>query len=209
MFKLPHIVLISHVSKVMFKILQARLQQYLNQEIPEFNLDLEKTEEQESKLPASAESPKSKRVPEKHLLLLCLDCTKAFDCVDHNKLKNSSRDGNTRPLYLPPEKSVCRSRSNVRTSHGTTDWFQIGKGGCQGCILSQWLFNLYAEYIMWNAWLDEPQAGIKTAGRNIDSLRYADDTTLMAESEEELNSLLMKVKEDSEKSWLQIQHSED
>ena len=111
MFKLPHIVLISHVSKVMFKILQARLQQYLNQEIPEFNLDLEKTEEQESKLPASAESPKSKRVPEKHLLLLCLDCTKAFDCVDHNKLKNSSRDGNTRPPDLPPEKSVSRSGS--------------------------------------------------------------------------------------------------
>ena len=79
------------------------------------------------------------------------------------------------------------------------DWFQIGKGVCQVCILSPCLFNLYAEYIMWNAGLDEPQAGIKTAGRYINNLRYADDTTLMEESEEELNSLLMKVKEESEK----------
>ena len=87
------------------------------------------------------------------------------------------------------------------------DRFQIRKGVCQGCILSQWLFNLYAEYIMWNAWLDEAQAGIKTAGRNIDSLRYADDTTLLAESKEKLKSFLMKVKEESEKvgSKLSIQ----
>ena len=82
---------------------------------------------------------------------------------------NSSKDGNTRPLYLPPEKSVCRSRSN-RIGHGTTNWFQIGKGERQGCILSPWLFNLYAEYIMRNAGLDEAQAGIKTAGRNINHL---------------------------------------
>ena len=87
----------------------------------------------------------------------------------------------------------------VRTGHGTTDWFQIGKGVGQGCILSPCLFNLYAEYIMRNAGLEEPQAGIKTARRNINNLRYADDTTLMAESEEELKSLVMKVKEESEK----------
>ena len=87
----------------------------------------------------------------------------------------------------------------VRTGYGTTDWFQVGKGACQGCILSPCLFNLYAEYIMRNAGLDEAQAGIKTAGRNINNLRYADDTTLMAECEEELKSLLMKVKEESEK----------
>ena len=85
--------------------------------------------------------------------------------------------------------------ATVRTGHGTADWFQIGKGVCQGCILSPCLFNLYAEYIMRNAGLDEAQAGIKTAGRNINNLRDADDTTLMAESEEELTSLLMKVKE--------------
>ena len=94
--------------------------------------------------------------------------------------------------------------ATVRTGHGTTDWFQIGKGVCQGCILSPCLFNLYAEFIMRNAGLEEAQAGIKIAGRNINNLRYADDTTLMAESEEELNSLLMKVKEESEKVGLKL-----
>ena len=89
--------------------------------------------------------------------------------------------------------------ATVRTGHGKTDWFQIGKGVCKGCILSPCLFNLYAEYIMQNARLDEAQAGIKIARTNINNLRYADDTTLMAESEEELKSLLMKVKEESEK----------
>ena len=93
-------------------------------------------------------------------------------------------------------------KTTVRTGHGTTDWFQIGKGVLQGCILSPCLFNLYAEYIMRNAGLEEIQTGIKIAGRNINNLRYADDTTLMAESEEELKSLLMKVKEERGKSWL-------
>ena len=92
-----------------------------------------------------------------------------------------SRDGNTRPPYLPPDKSVCRSRAAVRTERGTMDWFQIGKGVCQACILSPCLFNLYAEYIMQNAGLDEVEAGIKIAGRNINNLRYADDTTLWQE----------------------------
>ena len=97
--------------------------------------------------------------------------------------------------------------ATVRTGH--TDWFQIGKGVCQGCILSPCLFNLYAEYILQNARLDEAQAEIKIARRNINNVRYADDTTLTAESEEELKSLLMKVKEESGKSWLQAQHSEN
>ena len=96
----------------------------------------------------------------------------------------------------------------VRTGHGTTDWFQIRKGVHQGCILSPCLFNLHAEYIMRNAGLDEAQAGIKIAGRNINKLRCADDTTLMSESKE-LKSLLMKVKEESGKSWLKFQHSEN
>ena len=94
----------------------------------------------------------------------------------------------------------------VRTGHGTTDWFQIGKGLYQGCILSACLFLLYTEYIMRNTGLDEAQAGIKVAGRNINNLRYSDDTTLMAESKE-LKRLLMKVKEESEKNWLKTQHS--
>ena len=105
-----------------------------------------------------------------------------------------------------PDHLTCLLRNlyagqeaTVRTRHGKTDWFQIGKGVSQGCILSYCLFNLHAEYIMRNAGLDEAQAGIKTAGRNSNNLRYADDITLMAESEEELKSLLMKVKEESEK----------
>ena len=95
----------------------------------------------------------------------------------------------------------------VRTGHGTTDWFQIGKGVCQGCILSPCLFNFYAEYIVRNAGLEEAQAGIKIAGRNINNLRYADATTFIEESEEKLKSLLMKRKEESGKNWLKTQHS--
>ena len=95
-------------------------------------------------------------------------------------------------------------QATVRTGHGTTDWFQIRKGVRQGCVLSPCLFNFYAEYIMRNAWLGEAQAGIKIAGRNINNLRYSDDTTLMAESEEELDSLLMKMKVESEKVGLKL-----
>ena len=98
--------------------------------------------------------------------------------------------------------------ATVRTGHGTTDWFQIGKGVHQGCILSPCIFNLYAEYIIRNTGLEEAQAGIRIAGRNVNNLRYEDDTTLMAESEEELKSLSMKVKVESGKSWLKAQHSE-
>ena len=105
---------------------------------------------------------------------------------------------------MPPEKSVAGQGATVRTGHGTTDWFQIEKGVHQGCILSSCLFNLHAEYIMCNARLDEAQAGINIGGTNINNLRYADDTTLMAESEEELKSLLMKVKEESEKGGLNL-----
>ena len=107
-----------------------------------------------------------------------------------------------------PRNLYAGQEATVRTGHGTTDWFQIGKGVHQDCILSPCLFNLYAEYIMRNVGLEETQAGIKIARRNINNLRYADDTTLTTESEEELKSLLMKVKEESGKSWLKIQHSE-
>ena len=110
-----------------------------------------------------------------------------------------------------PDDLTCLLRNlyagqeaTVRTGHGTTDWLQIGKGVCQGCMLSPCLFNLYAEYIMRNAGLDEAQAGIKVAGRNINNLRYADHTTLMAENERELKGLLMKVKEESEKIGLKL-----
>ena len=119
-------------------------------------------------------------------------------------MENSERDKNTRAPDLPPRNLYEGQEATVRTGHGTTDWFQIGKGVRQGCILSPCLFNLYAEYIMRNDVLEEAQAGIKIAGRNINSLLYADDTTLMAESEEELKTLLMKVKEESEKVGLKL-----
>ena len=107
-------------------------------------------------------------------------------------------------LICPLRNMYAGQEATVRTGHGTTDWFQIGKGVCQGCILSPCLFNFYAEYIMRNTGLEEARAGIKIAGRNINNLRYADDTTLMAKSEEELKSLLMKVKEESETAGLKF-----
>ena len=121
-------------------------------------------------------------------------------------MENSSRDGDTRPPDLPLEKSAWHAgqEATILTGHGTTDWFQIGKGVRQGCILSPCLFNLYAEYIRQNAGLDEAQAGIKIARRNTSNLRYGNDTILMAESEEELKSLLMKVKEESEKAGIKL-----
>ena len=130
---------------------------------------------------------------------------KAFDCVDHNKLWKILKEMGI------PDHVTCLLRNlyagqeaTFRTGHGTTDWFQIGKGARQGWILSPCLFNLYAEYIMRNAGLEETQAGIKIVRRNINNLRYADDKTLMAESKEELNSLLMKVKEENEKVGLKL-----
>ena len=137
---------------------------------------------------------KSKRIPE-NIYFCFIYYAKDFDCVDHNKLWTVLKEMRIldhltcllRNLYAGQE-------ATVRTGHGTTDWFQIRKGVCQGCLLSPCLFNLYAEYIMQNARLDKAQAGIKFARRNISNLRYSDDTILMAESEEEIKSLLMRVK---------------
>ena len=142
---------------------------------------------------------------QKSIYFCFIEYPKDFDCVDHNKLWKILKE------VAIPDHMTCLLRnlyagqeSTVRTRHGTTDWFQTGKGVCQGCILSPCLFNLYAEYIMRNAGLEEAQTGIKIAGRNINNLRYANYTTLMAESEEELKSLLMKVKEESEKVGLKL-----
>ena len=161
-----------------------------------FKLDLEKPEEPEIKLP---------REFQENIYICFIDYAKSFDSVDHNKLWQILQQMGT------PDHLTCLLRNlyagqeaTVRTGHGTTDWFQTRKGVHQGCMLSSCLFNLYAEYIMRNARLDEAQAGIKIAGRNINNLRYADDTTLMAESEEELKRLLMKVKEESDKAGLKL-----
>ena len=170
-----------------------------------FKLDFEKAKEPEIKLPASAGSSKKQESSRKITTSALVTKAKAFDCVDHNKLwkilkKMGIPDHFTcllRSLYADQEATVI-------TVHGTTDWFQIGKGICEGYILSSCLFYFYAEYIMRNAGLNEAQAGIMIARRNISNLRYADDTTFMAESEEELKSLLMKVKEESGRAGLKL-----
>ena len=171
-----------------------------------FKLDLEKAEEPEIKLPTSTGSSKKQDSSRKTSTFALLTTPKPLTVwITTVTMETSSRYGNTRPPDLPPEKSVCRSGSNrYETRHGKTVWFQIGKGVHQGCILSPCVFNLYAEYIMQSARLDEAQAGIKIAGRNINNIRLTDDTTLMAESEEELKSLLIKVKEESEKVGLKL-----
>ena len=134
-----------------------------------------------------------------------IDYTKDFDCVNDNKLwKILQEMGIPDRLTCLLRKLYADQEATVRTGRGTTDWFQIMKGVCQGYVLSPCLFNLYAEYIMWNDGLDEAEARIKIAGRNINNLRYADDTTFMAESKEELKTLLMKVKEESEKVGLKL-----
>ena len=170
-----------------------------------FKLDLEKAEEPEIKLLTSAGSSKNAREFQKNIYFCFIDYVKAFDCVDHNKLwKILKKMGIPDHLTCLLRNLYAGQEAIVTTGHGTTDWFQIGKGVCQGCILSTCLFNLYAEYIMRNAGLEEGQGGIKIAGRNINILRYADDTTLMAESEEKPMSLLIKVKEESEKAGLKL-----
>ena len=133
-----------------------------------FKLVLEKAEEPEIIANICWIMEKAREF-QKNIYSCFIDYAKAFDCVDHNKLENSSKDGHTRPPGLPPEKSVCSQEAIVRTKHGTKNWSKIGKGLCQGCILSPCLFNLYAEHVMCNAGLDETQAGI--ARRNIDNLR--------------------------------------
>ena len=174
-----------------------------------FKLDLENADEPGIKLSTSAGWLKN-RAFQKNIYFWFIDYAKAFDCVDHNKLWKIIKE------MIIPVHLTCLLRNlyagqeaTVRTGHGTTDGFQLGKGVRQGCILSPCLFNLHAEYIMQNVGIDETQAGIKIAGRNINNLRYAGDTTLRAESKEELKNFLMKMKEESEKSWLKTQHSEN
>ena len=147
-----------------------------------FKLDLEKAEEPGIKLPTSVGSVKKQERFRKKISFCFIDYAKAFDCVDHHKLWKILKElGIPNHLTCLLRNLYAGQEATVRTVHGTTDWFQIGKGVHQGCMLSPCLFNFYAEYIMRNAGLDEAQAGIKIARRNMNSLRYADDTTLMAE----------------------------
>ena len=175
----------------MLKLPQARLQQYVNCGLPDDQAGFWKIEEPEIKLPISAGSSKKQESSRKNIYFCFIDYAKAFDWVDHNKLWKILKERGI-PDYLTCllRNLYAVQEATFRTGHGTTNWFQIGKGVRQGCILSPCLFNWYAEYIIRNAGLEEAQAGIKIAGGNISNLRYADDTTFMAESEEELKSLL-------------------
>ena len=142
---------------------------------------------------------------QKNIYFCFIDYAKASDCVDHNKLWNILKQmGISDHLTCLLRNLYAGQEATVRTGHGTTDWFQIGKGVCQGCILSPCLFNPHEEYIILYAELDEAQAGIKIARRNINNLRYTGDTPIMAESEEKRKSFLMKVKEESEKTGLKL-----
>ena len=165
-----------------------------------FKLVLEKAEEPEIKLPTSTGSWKKQESSRKTSTSALLTMPKPLTVwITINCGKILKEMGIPDHLTCLLRDLYAGQEATVKTGHGTTDWFQTGKGVRQGCILSPWLFNFYAEYIMGNAGLEEAQAGLKIAGRNINNLRYADDSTLMAESEEELKSLLMKVKEESEK----------
>ena len=169
-------------------------------------LDLEKAEEPDRVQIANiCWIIKKAREFQKKKKICFVEYTKAFDCVDHNKMWEILQE-----IGIPDHFSCllrnlhAGQEATIRTGHGTKDWFHIGKEVHQAYILSPCLFNLYAEYIMRNAGLNKAQAGIRIAGRNVSNLRYADDTTLMAESEEELKSLLMKVKDESEKVGLKL-----
>uniref|UniRef100_A0A803T6T6 ribonuclease H n=1 Tax=Anolis carolinensis TaxID=28377 RepID=A0A803T6T6_ANOCA len=198
------VALISHASKVMLKILQGRLQQYMERELSDVQAGFRKgigTRDQIANIRWIMEEA---REFQKNIYCF-IDYSKAFDCVDHNKLWHVL-GGMGIPSHL-----VCLLRNlykdqvaTVRTDHRTTDWFKIGKGVRQGCILLPYLFNLYAEHIMRRAGLVKSKAEVKISGRNTNNLRYADDTTLMAESEEELSSLITRVKEESANTGLQL-----
>ena len=184
----------------MLKILQARLQQYMNQELPDVQAGFRKGRGTIYQIANIQWIFLRAKEFQKNTYFCFVAYAKAFDYVDHNELCNIRKEMGI------PDHLTCLLRNlytgqeaAVRTGHGKTDQFQIGKGVHQGCILSTCIFNFYAEYIMQDTRLYEAQAGIKTAGRNINNLRYADDTTLMAESEEELKSLLMEVKEESKR----------
>ncbi|KAF7247525.1 Retrovirus-related Pol polyprotein from type-2 retrotransposable element R2DM [Varanus komodoensis] len=189
----------------MLKILPARLQQYVDRELPEVQAGFRRGRGTRDQIANIRWIMEKAREFQKNIYFCFIDYAEAFDCVDHNKLWQVLKE------MRVPDHFICLVRNlyagqeaTVRTGHGTTDWFKTEKGVQQGCILAPCLFNLYAEHIMRKAGLDESPIGIKIAGRDINNLRYADDTTLMAESEEELKSLLMQVKEESAKVDLKL-----
>ena len=187
----------------MLKILQARLQWYVNHEILDVEAGFRKGRGIRDQIANIHWITEKAREFQKNIYFCFIDY--AFDCVDHKKLWKILKEmGIPDHLACLLRNVYAGQEATFRTGHETTDWFQIGKGVHQGCLLSPCLFNLYTEYIMRNDGLDEAQPGIKITRRNFNNLRYEDDTTLMAESKEELKSLLMKVKEESEKVGLKL-----
>ena len=199
------IALISNASKVVLKILHARLQHYANQELTDVQAGFRKRRGTGDQIANICWIIEKAREFQKNIYLCFINYAKAFDHVDHNRLWKTLKEMGI------PDQLTCLLRNlyvgqeaTVGTLYGTTDWFKIEKGARQGCLLSPCLFNLYTGHIMRNARLDELQVGIKIGQRNINNLRYADDITLMAESQEELKSLLMRVKEESERAGLNL-----
>ena len=189
----------------MLKILQARLQQSVNHELPNVQSVFRKGRGSRDQIFNIHWIIEAVREFQKNIYFCFIDYAKAFDCVDHNKLwKILKETGIPDHLTCLLRNLYAGQEATVRTGHGTTDWFQRGKGVRPGCILSPCLFNLYPEYVMRIIGLKEAQAGFKIAGRNINNLRYADDTTLIVESEEELKSLLMKMEKETEKVGLKL-----
>ena len=189
----------------MLKIFQARFQQYMNHELPDVQAGFRKGRGTRDQIANNHWIIEKAREFQKTIDFCFIDYAKIFACVDHNKLWKILTEMGI-PDYLTSllRNQYAGQEATVRTGYGTMDWFQIGKGVHQGCLLSPCLFNLYTEYIVWNARLDEAQAGIKISERNINNSKYADDSTLIAESEEKLKSLLMKMKEESEKVGLKL-----
>ena len=179
----------------MLKTLQARLQQYVNRELPDGQAWFRQVRGTREQIANIHWIIKKARDFQKNIYFCFIDYVKAFDCVDHNKLWKILKEmGIPDHLTCLLGNLYAGQEATVQTGHGTTDCFQIRKGVRQGCILSPCLFNFYAEYIMRNPGLEDAWGGIKIASRNINNLKYADDTTLMAKSKEELKSLLIKVK---------------
>ena len=205
MFKLTSIAFISHASKVMIKIFEARLQQYVNQELPGVQVGSWRGRWTRDQIVNSCWMTEKAREFQKNIYFCFIGYAKAFACVTQNKLWKILKYLGTPDHLTYLLKNLCEGQEAiVRTRQETTDWFKIGKGVHQGCILSPCLFNLYVEHITWNAKLDESQTGIKIAGRNINNLRYADDTILTDECEGELKNVLMRVNEQSEEAGLKL-----
>ena len=197
-------------SKVTLKILHARLQQYVNQELPDVQAGFRKGRGTRDQIANIHWIIEKARELQKNIYFCFKDYTKGYDCVVHNKLWKILKEMGIPDHLINLLRNLYAGQEGTgRTRHGTMDWLKIGEGVHQGCILSPCLFNLYAEYIIRNAGLDKAQVEMKIARRNINNLRYVNETIFMTESKEELKSLLMKVKEESEKAGLKIQDSEN